>query len=73
MRCRPQEHLLQVWAGILQQQEDDGLQDPPTSSQLWQSAEALWMACAAATLVSCSSSDQDILSRRVATCIVLPM
>ena len=66
MRGHPQEHLLQTWAGILQQQEDDGLQDALTHAHLRHEAEMLWSACAGATLVSCRTlegKDEDAYSR----------
>jgi hypothetical protein len=63
MRGQSQEHLLQAWAGILQQQEDDGLQDPPTLVQTQHSAEMLWNACASATLVSCHTPAKHVPRR----------
>ena len=54
MRGHPQEHLLVIWAGILQQQQDQrGEQRPDSPAQLRRRALALWAACAGATLLSC--------------------
>ena len=72
MRGHPREHLLQAWAGILQQQEGDGLQQPQSIEDLQHEAEALWSACAGATLVSCHTSDTDVYSRCTTSGSVVP-
>jgi hypothetical protein len=59
MRDHPREHLLLVWAGILQQQGDDGMQHPPLPAHWQHRAEALWSACAGATLLSCRIREGD--------------
>jgi hypothetical protein len=51
MRDHPQEHLLLVWAEILQQQDDSGLRQPTTLAHWRHEAEELWTVCASATLV----------------------
>ena len=59
MRGHLQEHLLLVWAGILQQQGDNGLRQAPTPAYWRRRAEALWTACARATLVNCHIPEVD--------------
>lgn len=60
MRGHPWEHLVEAWAGILQQQEDEyGVQNPSTAPQLRKAAEAMWSVCAGATLVSCQQSEGE--------------
>jgi hypothetical protein len=60
MRGHPRDHLLQAWAGILQQQEEDGgVQQPSSPERLQKAAEALWKACASATLLDAHASDRQ--------------
>jgi hypothetical protein len=56
MRGQPREHLLQAWAGVLQQQGQRARWQPPTLAHSRRRAEALWAACAGATLVSCGAA-----------------
>ena len=64
MRGHPHEHLVEAWAGILQQQEeDDGRQSLSPLPQLRYAAEALWNVCAGATLVSCRYPEGELYSR----------
>lgn len=56
MRGHPQEHLLEAWIGILQQEEENnGKLRRSTQAALRHKAAALWSACASAALVSCDS------------------
>jgi hypothetical protein len=64
LRGQPQEHLLQTWAGILQQQEvKNGIRSPSTLAGLCCKAKELWSECAGATLVSCCTPDGEVASR----------
>ena len=61
---QPQEHLLQIWAGILQQEElEDGIDSPSTPARLRCRAEKLWSDCANAALLSCCTTDVESYSR----------
>jgi hypothetical protein len=72
MRNHPRTHLLVVWAGILQQQQNDsGEQRPAAPPQLRRMALALWTTCASATLISCHSPRSSPYSRCVAAGWVL--
>jgi hypothetical protein len=64
MRSTLREHLLLVWAGILQQQQDErGEQRPDSPAQLRRMAVSLWTACAGATLISCHTPSREHYSR----------
>lgn len=64
MDGHPQEHLLETWEGILQQdEEEDGEQRPSTPAHLRHRAEALWSACEGAALLSCELFQFNLYSR----------
>lgn len=49
----PRDHLIQAWAGILQQQEEQiGVLHTSSPLRLQCTAEALWKVCASATLIT---------------------
>ena len=69
MRGHPQEHLVLVWAGLLQQENrPDGLR-PAREFVYWRhKAEDLWTACASAALVSChAAKDVAVIPERLTT------
>ena len=74
MRGHPQEHLLQAWAGILQQQHDDkGEPRRASAAQLRRMAVALWTSCAGATLLSCEAPWKERYSRCMSACCMLKL
>ena len=64
MRGCPQEHLLQAWAGILDQQQiANGEQNPASLAQLRSVAMELWTACTGAALIGSHNHWGDYHSR----------
>lgn len=60
MRGHDRDHLIQAWAGILQQQQQArGELNLSSPTGLQKKAERLWDDCASATLVTRSSADMQ--------------
>ena len=74
MHGHPQEHLLQAWAGILQQQQDDnGEQRPAPLAELQRRAMELWTVCASAALIACHNTWGQLYSRCMLVGCVIPV